>query len=560
MGNFRTGSLITGTLDNGYTITSRNSLMVVINEHPFSVAIISSKNEDYIGTEWIELNESLFEYTTFDAFFARMTDVPRPTIQKLTAIRRKYGIEKYITSDESAHQAEMQNAYQLSPEMRAELKAEMTTLLKQYRYHPTDAGLDKILDEWAKNKGWLIRLFEQHPNYNGKFQIVFDHDFDRKIDKHGSYNFADYLRTVRDSELFLKEVVIGDLSYPEVYSICRRLREITNFMSATKDIVTVNEKKFDEYTKEYNHYKEIQSTYKNNPNVYIDGNHAYDEKVISNRSYINRVIDLLEADGQITQFITTTAANHLNSYFPEAKIKEGQKLSRAINKVLTMIGVNLDDAYNSEFAKYADSINPLKIKRHTVLSIHPVDYYTMSFGNSWSSCHTIDRSNRRHAENGYHGMHSSGTESYMLDGTSMVFYTVDASYTGNELELQDKINRNMFHFFDDKLIQGRVYPQSNDSGANDLYKDIREIVQKIVSDLIKVPNLWVLKKGTSECSRVVNTTGTHYADYISFSNCNVSILKDSTSNSIIPIGHNPICPCCGKTHKTQDNIECNSCS
>ena len=48
--------------------------------------------------------------------------------------------------------------------------------------------------------------------------------------------------------------------------------------------------------------------------------------------------------------------------------------------------VDGSEAYD-KFAKYADSINPIKVKRHTVLSVHPIDYYTMSFGNSWTSCH-----------------------------------------------------------------------------------------------------------------------------------------------------------------------------
>ena len=83
--------------------------------------------------------------------------------------------------------------YVLSDEMRKELLEEMKTLLIQYHYHPTDAGLNAILDEWCKNKADLIRMFEKHPNYNGKFQIAFDCDFDRKLDVEKAMEFYAFM-------------------------------------------------------------------------------------------------------------------------------------------------------------------------------------------------------------------------------------------------------------------------------------------------------------------------------------------------------------------------------
>lgn len=556
MGKFKKGSLITGTTSNGHTLTSRNSLMVVISENPFRVAIISSKYDDYNGTEWGDISEELFEYTTLDAFFGRMNEVVRPSVQKLTAIRRKYGIEKFIVSEEDAEQAANAVKYDLTEEQKTELREEIKTLLKQYRYHPTDQGVDKIIDTWAKNKGWLIRLFEQHPNYNGKFQIVFDHDFDRNIDKNGSYNFAKWLKRIKGDAMFLQEVTIGDMSYADAYTGYQRARKVLEFFGNVNGIETVNGDDGSSWDKTYRKFRRAKEAYEYSSDVCCEDLHAYDAKSYNTKRQIERIISLLESSSHVAQFVTSGSASYLNDYFRSLKIKEGQKMSRAINKILCSLGVDKHPDYNKEFAKYADSINPIKIKRHTVLSIHPVDYYTMSFGNSWSSCHTIDRKNVRGSENGYHGMHSCGTESYMLDRTSMVFYTVDASYDGNELELQDKINRNMFHFDNDKLIQARVYPQSNDSEGNDLYKDIREIVQMIVADLLKVPNYWTLKRGRSECSRVTLTDGRHYPDYLHFDNCNVSILKDSSNTESIKIGHDPICPACGRKHRNSDNIEC----
>ena len=185
----------------------------------------------------------------------------------------------------------------------------------------------------------------------------------------------------------------------------------------------------------------------------------------------------------------------------------------------------------------------------------------MSFGNSWTSCHSIDKKNVRNRDKRSNGEYSSGTESYMLDGTSMVFYTVDAEYNGNHLELQDKINRNMFHFYDGNLIQGRVYPQSCDSGSDNLYDDIRNVVQKVIADILEVPNLWNLNRGYSWCKSASNSHGTHYTDYNRFDTCTLSTLQDHTKFNFrrVNIGHNPICPHCGDTHDNRYNIECYYC-
>jgi hypothetical protein len=203
-----------------------------------------------------------------------------------------------------------------------------------------------------------------------------------------------------------------------------------------------------------------------------------------------------------------------------------------MNKLFTYLGYNKHPDYNREFAKYADALNPLVIKRHTILSLNPLDYLTMSFGNSWASCHTIDKENKRNMPNSYQGQYSSGTMSYMLDATSMVFYTVDKSYEGIEYWTQPKINRQMFHYAEDKLVQGRLYPQDNDGCQNE-YTGYRNLVQEIIAQVLEVPNLWSLKIGTNAAGRYIYTRGTHYADYCYYDNCSLSTLKGSENEDLV---------------------------
>lgn len=262
--------------------------------------------------------------------------------------------------------------------------------------------------------------------------------------------------------------------------------------------------------------------------------------------------------------LTSSEADELNSIYTGCHAREGQKISKVFGKMARETGLNNFEDYNTLYPRFCDAINPLTFSRKTILSVNPIDYYTMSFGDSWQSCHTIDKHNqRRNNGEGYQGCYSSGTESYMLDSTSFIFYTINEDLEQNKgtaNELCDKAQRCMFHLGEDKLIQGRVYPQGTD-GADHVYREIREIVQKIISECFEIPNYWTNKMGTGECNRVIESIGTHYRDYLNFSNCNVSFLKNNfnPNRKYITVGNTPICPCCGEKHGEEATIECENC-
>ena len=385
----------------------------------------------------------------------------------------------------------------LTNEERNYLKEKCIELFDEYDYPWSDDGVDRMLEVWEENNEPLIEAFRNHPNYiEGKFMIAFDTNYDRKIDTHGSYEFTRWL--IR----------------------AERLTEIQQYLP--EEMV----KKRDEDHCAYLPDRVFQ---------FLNNLTSYASRTISEET-----------------------ANYLNIHVPEIHAHTGQKTTRVINKLCTYLGFDKVDGYNREFAKYADSLNPLKIKRHTVLSLNPIDYLTMSFGNSWSSCHTIDKDNKRDMPNGYQGMYSSGTISYMLDGTSMVFYTVDASYNGTDYFTQPKITRQMFHFGEDKLVQGRLYP-ADGSVANDIYTQYRNLVQEIIAKIFDVPNLWTVKR--SEFYNYIASYGTHYRDYNHFGECTLSLLKGSEKIfNKMKIGRDPICISCGDSHSTENSIVCRSCN
>ena len=378
-------------------------------------------------------------------------------------------------------------------EERETILKNMVKVLDEYDYNYTTDALYKIIDTWATNKADLILAFKKHPNYlKGKFMIAFSHNFNREID-------------LNALELFKRWLFDFDT--------CMALRE---FMPEEMRIEVID----------------------------------YGRKL---PDAIYRF--LCDLPNMTEQYINDDIVENLNIICPDVHAHKGQKMSRVINKILSYIGYNKLPDYNREFAKYADALNPLQITRHTVVSVNPLDYLTMSFGNSWASCHTIDKTNKRGMPNSYEGMYSSGTVSYMLDKPSMVFYTVDASYNGNDFWNEPKINRQMFHWGEEKLVQGRLYPQDNDYN-NGAYTPYREIVQNIISELFGFPNLWTVSKGTGAADRYVISKGTHYRDYANYDNCTLSRPKGSENEQLITVGHDPICINCGKEHDKQDNISC----
>lgn len=365
---------------------------------------------------------------------------------------------------------------------RQKIIADMEELLSEYGYEYSTDALNRIIDEWGRNKETIISLFKNHPNYReGQFMVAFDQDYDRAVNRNALYEFASWIYDCLLDQIELDEM---RCTWEEAYTINRLIRE-------------------------------------------------YDAKTV-------------DAD--------TVSA--WKSILPDAKLHEGMKTSRAVNKICGYLGLDKKPEYNRKFARYADGLNPLKVVRHTVISVNPLDYLTMSFGNSWASCHTIDKENKRGMPNTYEGQYSSGTISYMLDGTSFIMYTIDKNFSGEDYWRSDgKINRQMFHLGEDFLVQGRMYPQDND-GAEGIYTDFRAIAQKVIADCKQIPNLWTLRKGTEAASQYIDSVGTHYQDYRHYDNCTLSIRKGADGLKRITVGHNPICVTCGREHTVSENISC----
>lgn len=233
----------------------------------------------------------------------------------------------------------------------------------------------------------------------------------------------------------------------------------------------------------------------------------------------------------------------------DVRVAENMKVSRALNKLFTKFNtaswVDDEHNYNAIFAAMSDGINPLKIKRPTVLSIHPCDYLNMSHGRNWQSCHRIG------------GEYCGGIWSYMLDPVTMVFYTVDRDFENadNNIFDQPKINRQLFMYDNFGLYQSRLYPNDNDRDNND---NFRNAAQQIMAQCLDAPNYWTIRKG-DEANNCCSTRGgsLQYPDYeYSYAGISTfSTLKDHETPRIY-IGGPAYCPVCGDEYDDSEYMGC----
>lgn len=474
-------------------------------------------------------------------------------------------------------------------EIKAEAKEQIIKLLNMcncYKY--TEAGIDKWLNMWEKACSPQIEaIAEKSPYYDGKCKIVFPSEYPREIDVYEINKFANWLRTgiIKNIE----PLKVNGYTYSELCKLKNCYCYINSFMQYKEHMhellgeemanSIIEKHSSEEYKKKYNDIIHAINVLENGYGVdYINDDYYSRDTVEKSGFYqANTLASILTKNYAKEQFVNEELQRTLARYFPKCKFSVGQKLSRAVNNIANKYGFNKHPEWNSAFAKYADAINPLTITKWTVISWHPIDYLTFCFGNSWSTCSNIDKHNVRgikigasrssvtsyvHEDYVFRGEHSAAALSYMFDKTSFIYYTVNHKYDGTHYEEQDKETRIVFSLNEsmDTLLESRLYPQCNDDNPNDSgYRIPREIVQKVIADALEVPNLWKVRKGREMCCEYARSTGVHYPDYTDSRNKNCNISWRGEYPSIIHLGHNAICPNCGREHTYTGSLNCREC-
>ncbi len=419
-------------------------------------------------------------------------------------------------------------------------------------YKATIKGCTAIENEWQRNKKRFDDLFKNMEEYDPEAHaIVIDTKFYRKTNAVGIIKFFEYVdyRIPPCEYAYYDGKTVNEWGerWSCLDTLLRNLGKVRKYINPHA------------YTGVCEEYKSIRK--------YLDYA-KYDPESFKLRDRETSFCEYMK--NYKSQFVDDICKEKLDNLFPEAKVAVGTKTSRVVHKILTKYfryKFTEDEHFESEYAKYADAINPIVIPRKTIISWHIMDCLTASFGVSWTSCMSPDKDNK-HEYHGrtadYRGCYSSGTLSYGLDDVTLVLYTV-ASDAQKPYWNLPKIDRQLFHISmgGTTIIQGRYYPYDQTDAGNCMdyedYKPNRLLVQSIISKAYGFTNLWKNKRGTGECEEFIDCNyGTHYHDYESYSNCNVSYLSN-VPNQLISIGHEPICPSCGCEHDENDWCTCEDC-
>ena len=341
---------------------------------------------------------------------------------------------------------------------------------KIYNSREERKGLVENINMSIAAKQWLMDIFSKSEGYNGKGQVVLPVAFTRDINLNEIDRFVNFILNYAERVLEDVKSEFGDVrEMIQKRSQYRRYFDFAHESFLEYDDVVINGKDLNYYRSVYNKITGIVMDLKQNHKSHYG-------RIVTNESYTD-----YETAKEIARFIAENPVQYITDSDSLSKVNEkfglrlnnGVKMSRAINKMikaskLYSVLIANDDTehyFNSAYARYCDAINPLTIKRWTVISVNFVDYLTMSNGYRWTSCLNPDK-------RGYftEGMWSDGFNSrrvldYALDGSTIVFYTIDSNYDGDEYELQKKETRQLFHFNGNTLMQNRLYPQGDDARA-----------------------------------------------------------------------------------------------
>lgn len=486
----------------------------------------------------------------------------------------------------------------IKSEAKARLLQKMAALLSEYHHRNTVDGLNEILRVWNENKSPLMDLFARHPNWDAEnFRIVFSQDYTRSFESDAIEEFIEWAKNAYRNEVFAEDTVDGmsfrdfDKKADALSDIVDRLDTINHalfLVGEESDNVVLNGITYSEWRERWREARAKVREFRNSHSYLNTLSIWTRDDEVNNGTYTPyNLARFFRAFQHVnSNIVDENVAARFNGIFPDLNVGVGTKIMKVVRKVCIAYGLDkvvqmetrewdttdpntgevthhtreVNMGYNGQIAKLGDRINPFKIKRHTIVSLNPLDYLTMSFGYKWASCQTIDKENDRGVDDhNYEGMYCSGTLSYMLDGVTFLVATFDSSYEGNEFETQDKLQRCMFHINTDfnLLLQGRVYPDGRDGGDESLAGQFRQIVQKVITDCTGENNNWLTKPACTSQSRWISR-GTHYRDYEHYSDCSISFLKREEVKDYtgLVIGHAPICPVCGREHGTAGWLCC----
>ena len=256
-------------------------------------------------------------------------------------------------------------------------------------------------------------------------------------------------------------------------------------------------------------------------------------------------------------------------------LSEGMKLIKAINKVLSYFSEELEKfedakelqkSYEDFQKEYSILINSNKINCKLTISIHPLDFLTMSNNNSrWSSCMKWDK--------GDAGVYHAGTVEMMNSNNVVCCYLESTTpysiglnpATKEELFCNNKRWRMLAIVTPEIILQGKEYPFKHKPIVEEILTLISKLAKtncgwrykyglsryndmKYINDGYAMDNnhLWIANGETTK-QNIIMDTNLMYNDYLNNSTYEFYCYRNPVKkNTIINYSGKAICLCCGK--------------
>lgn len=252
-----------------------------------------------------------------------------------------------------------------------------------------------------------------------------------------------------------------------------------------------------------------------------------------------------------------------------------KKPSRVFKALCQALGV-ADETAGSEFqrlfAQFADELTAEKLGFKLYVSINPAHFLTMSNpkydrrGNTLTSCHSFNSTEYEY---------NNGCTGYARDEVSFIVFTV-ADPAQPETLNNRKTTRQVFAYRPGSglLMQSRMYNTSGGVyGAAEDSKLYRDLVQREISMLENVPNLWNTYASVKEGIRDYVEEGNGFGGYADWTYENfdghISFRTDCDRDAVEPlvVGTYGLCIRCGCEHNCglycdeckRGNCECDEC-
>ena len=187
--------------------------------------------------------------------------------------------------------------------------------------------------------------------------------------------------------------------------------------------------------------------------------------------------------------------NAINELAPHAYAprKKRSRIFKAICDSLGVTDLSAGSEFQHLFAQFADELSTKKIDFKLFMSLNPAHFLTMSNpkednrGSTLTSCHSFNVPD---------GEYNCGCSGYARDDVTFIVFTASDPNTPETLNNR-KTTRQLFMYrsYNGLLLQSRLYnTHGGTCGAQAESKLYRDLVQRELSELEGVPNLWKTEK------------------------------------------------------------------